>query len=139
MPCQAWFILYAITRVEQTRCCSLFALSAVYVALKLCCERTMRLMGWAPADVLRHYFGGKLSDFSRATQNASNSSGSDEVEEEQAEAMDIGSGPQPAASVMGQQWANQLPQILTFLQQLGLQVSLLYPQKKAGTCTIFPK
>lgn len=59
-------------------------------------------------------------------QNTANSSSSEGEEEEQAQAMDIGSSPQPAASVMGQQWADQLPQVLTFLQQLGLQVSLLH-------------
>lgn len=42
--------------------------------------------------------------------------------------MDMGSSPQPAASVMGQQWADQLPKILFYLQQLGLQVSLHAPQ-----------
>ena len=86
---------------------------------------TEHLNGCAPADLLRRYFSGKLAAFSQASQNANNTSGSDEDEEEQAEAMDIGSSPQPAVSVMGQQWAHHLPQVLTFLQQLGLQVSLL--------------
>ena len=85
----------------------------------------MHLNGCAPADLLRQYFSGKLAAFSQASQSASNTSGSDGDEEEPAEAMDIGSGPQPAASVMGQQWADHLPQVLTFLKQLGLQVSLL--------------
>lgn len=85
---------------------------------------TLQLNSCTPADLLRQYFSGKLAAFSQASQNASNTSGSDEDEEEQAEAMDIGSSLQPAASVMGQQWADQLPQVLTFLQQLGLQVNL---------------
>lgn len=87
-----------------------------------CCQ-----LSCAPVAILRRYFGVKLSEFSQARQNSIDSSGSDGDEEEQAEAMDIGSGPQPAASVMGQQWADQLPQVLTFLQQLGLQVHLLHP------------
>lgn len=82
----------------------------------------MRLTGCA-ADLLRQYFSGKLAAFSQASQNASAGSVSDEGAEEQAEAMDVGSSPQPAASVMGQKWADQLPQILGFLKQLGLQVS----------------
>ena len=86
---------------------------------------TVQLNGCASADLLREYFSAKLAAFSQASQNASNTSGSDEDKEEQAEAMDIGSSPQPAACVMGQQWADGLPQVLTFLQQLGLQVGLL--------------
>ena len=71
---------------------------------------------YAPcAGLLSHYFGSKLSQFSQATQKSSDS------EEEEVEAMDM--SPQPVAAVMGQQWADQLVHILTFLQQLGLQVS----------------
>ena len=85
----------------------------------------MHLNDCAHADLLRQYFSGKLAAFSQASQNGSNTSGSDEDTEEQAGAMDTSSVPQPAASVMGQQWADHLPHILTFLQQLGLQVNLL--------------
>lgn len=72
------------------------------------------------ADMLSHYFGGKLAEFSQATTMSTGSHGSDE--EEEAEAMDVSRSPEPAACVMGQQWAHRTQQVLTFLQQLGLQV-----------------
>lgn len=97
-----------------------------------CCLKRLPPTSCAPVAILRRYFGVKLAEFSQARQNTINSSGSDGDEGEQAEAMDIGSGPQPAASVMGQQWADQLPQVLTFLQQLGLQASLLHPVACCG-------
>lgn len=100
--------------------------SSVLLGLRQRYTRTAEAMLTCAAPIsivalLTQYFGRKLSEFSQAMQNTANSSSSEGEEEEQAQAMDIGSSPQPAASVMGQQWADQLPQVLTFLQQLGLQ------------------
>ena len=72
-------------------------------------------------DLLSHYFGSKLQQFSQATQKPTNSTDSDE-DAASAEAMDMSSTPQPVEAVMGQHWAHNLTRIVGFLQQLGLQV-----------------
>ncbi len=73
------------------------------------------------AEMLSQYFGGKLAEFSKAT-NKAGSNHSSEDEEEEAQPMDVSRSPQAAATVMGDQWAAHLQHILSFLHQLGLQV-----------------
>ena len=78
--------------------------------------------GWLAADLLSQYFGAKLTEFSQANNTSGKSDSSDEGEDE-SDAMDVTTSPQPAVTVMGEAWVQRLRQILMYVQQLGLEVS----------------
>lgn len=75
------------------------------------------------ADLLSQYFGAKLTEFSQANNKSGKSDSSDEGEDE-SDAMDVSRSPRPAVTVMGEAWVQRLRQILMYVQQLGLEVSL---------------
>lgn len=74
-------------------------------------------------DILAGYFQGKL-DALRESIGAHDSSGS---EDEEAEAMDTSDSPKAGTQVMGAAWLQRLQQVVSYMEQLELGVSISHP------------
>lgn len=72
------------------------------------------------ADILASYFKGKL-DALREAVDAHDNSGSEDGD---MEAMDTSNSPQSGVIVMGSTWVHNLQQVVGYMEQLGLVVSL---------------